>query len=181
MSRLITSLFIIYLGSSSQQAIAVDSVVVFNLINQRLSLMQDVALYKAVNHLPIEDIERERVVLASSVENARDQGLDSASVVDFFATQILVAKAIQYRYRADILSDNFAGLHSPVDLNSVIRPQLIRLGGEIVGHMKSYLGNHGAFIQDDRELFHSHMLVAYLTGKEKELIFQSLLKITLAE
>ena len=138
-------------------------------------------MYKAVNHLPIEDMEREKVVLENSIENAVNQGLDSESVVEFFATQILVAKAIQYRTRAEFLSDKMEQETSSIDLNSVIRPQLLRLGGEIVEQMKTHLEIHGSFMQDDRDLFYSHILVAYLTEKEKELIFQSILNIKLTE
>ena len=77
---------------------------IFSTINERLSYMEDVALFKAQNHLPIEDIQRESVVINKAKVSASEQGLDPEIVKDFFQAQISVAKAIQYRYRADLLS-----------------------------------------------------------------------------
>ncbi|WP_413723134.1 chorismate mutase [Sodalis sp. RH23] len=73
-------------------------------INQRLLVMKDVAGYKAEHHLPVEDLARERKVVASAQEDALAQGLDPQSVLPFIQAQMDVAKAIQYRYLADWLS-----------------------------------------------------------------------------
>ncbi|MGL4604890.1 MAG: chorismate mutase [Iodobacter sp.] len=74
------------------------------LLNQRLSYMKDVAGYKASHHLPIEDLQQETRVLADSSGLAEKSGLNGYSVQPFIQIQMDVAKAIQYRYRADWLS-----------------------------------------------------------------------------
>lgn len=74
------------------------------LVNERLSYMKDVAGYKAEQHLPIEDLTQEKKVLEQSLSEAESFGLNSETVKPFIVTQMNVAKAIQYRYRADWLS-----------------------------------------------------------------------------
>ncbi len=74
------------------------------LVNERLSYMKDVAGYKAEQHLPIEDLAQEKKVLDQSISEAESFGLNSETVKPFIVTQMNVAKAIQYRYRADWLS-----------------------------------------------------------------------------
>ncbi|MBN6524163.1 chorismate mutase [Acinetobacter pittii] len=74
------------------------------LVNERLSYMKDVAGYKAEQHLPIEDLTQEKKVLDQSLSEAESLGLNSETVKPFIVTQMNVAKAIQYRYRADWLS-----------------------------------------------------------------------------
>ncbi|MDN0121958.1 chorismate mutase [Yersinia aleksiciae] len=74
------------------------------LINARLSYMKDVAGYKAANHLPVEDLTQEEKVLDKSLAEAASLGLDAASIKPFMVAQINAAKAIQYRYRAEWLS-----------------------------------------------------------------------------
>nr|WP_269809096.1 gamma subclass chorismate mutase AroQ [Enterovibrio nigricans] len=92
----------------------------FSAINERLSYMEDVALFKANNHKPIEDIEREKIVINKASESAKDSGLNQQSVIGFFTAQISAAKAIQYRYRADLLTEGSA--REPRDLTDEIRP-----------------------------------------------------------
>ncbi len=97
-----------------------DAEALFETINQRLSYMKDVGLYKAQNQLAIENVERERVVLNSAKTAAAEKGLDADAVAGFFTAQISAAKAIQYRYRADLLSQ--PSQRQPLDLNAEIRP-----------------------------------------------------------
>lgn len=93
----------VFMGFSSlAQAYQYDQTA--RLINERLSYMKDVAGYKAEQHLPIEDLTQEKKVLDQSVSEAESFGLNSETVKPFIVTQMNVAKAIQYRYRADWLS-----------------------------------------------------------------------------
>jgi chorismate mutase len=55
----------------------------FELINERLGYMEDVALYKARHQLPIEDPPREQKVVAAAQRQAASLELDAASVQDF--------------------------------------------------------------------------------------------------
>ncbi|MFV7444578.1 chorismate mutase [Acinetobacter pittii] len=88
--------------SSLAQAYQYDQTA--RLVNERLAYMKDVAGYKAEQHLPIEDLTQEKKVLDQSLSEADSFGLNSETVKPFIVTQMNVAKAIQYRYRADWLS-----------------------------------------------------------------------------
>lgn len=77
---------------------------VLNTIEERLEYMQDVALFKANNHLPVEDVDREKKVIKPALRTANAINLSAEGLEHFFTTQISVAKAIQYRYRAHWLS-----------------------------------------------------------------------------
>lgn len=88
------------------------------LVNERLSYMKDVAGYKAEQHLPIEDLTQEKKVLDQSLSEAESLGLNSETVKPFIVTQMNVAKAIQYRYRADWLSSPESNW-KPQDLSEV--------------------------------------------------------------
>jgi len=102
--------------SSLAQAYQYDQVA--HLMNERLSYMKDVAGYKAEQHLPIEDLVQEKKVLDQSLSEAESFGLSSETVKPFIVTQMNVAKAIQYRYRADWLSSPETNW-KPQDLSEV--------------------------------------------------------------
>lgn len=89
---------------TSFPALADGGAAIGELVNQRLSLMKDVAGYKAQQHLPIEDLAQEAKVLANAQAEAGRLGLEPASVRPFITAQMDAAKAIQYRYRADWLA-----------------------------------------------------------------------------
>jgi chorismate mutase len=67
-------------------------------LNTRFEVMKDVAGYKAANHLPVEDLPREKNVLLKAQDAARDVMLDPKSIDAFVQTQMAVSKNIQYRY-----------------------------------------------------------------------------------
>ncbi|HIH5645595.1 TPA: gamma subclass chorismate mutase AroQ, partial [Serratia marcescens] len=79
---------------TSFPALADGAAALGELVNQRLSLMKDVAGYKAQQHLPIEDLAQEAKVLASAQAEAGRLGLEPASVRPFIAAQMDAAKAI---------------------------------------------------------------------------------------
>ncbi|MDC5707640.1 chorismate mutase [Vibrio europaeus] len=149
----------------------------FSTINQRLSYMEDVALFKALNHKPIEDIEREKVVIQKASQSAQEQGLDKGSVAGFFEAQISAAKAIQYRYRADLLSQPTT--KSPRDLTTVVRPELIKLGKKINQDIADYLSKHGEISDSDLATFKASLDVRYLSDNDKEALFKALKDIRL--
>lgn len=93
-----------------------------DLLARRLALMPAVATYKRAHGLPIEDPDREAIVLHQAVDAAAAAGLDPASVRTAFAEQIALAKAVQQR----------AGAVEPMDLEGVLRPALSELGARIL-------------------------------------------------
>lgn len=147
----------------------------FSTINQRLSYMEDVALYKAIHHLPIEDVEREKVVLEKSKSKAASVGLDPQRIEGFFQAQIAVAKAIQYRHRADFLSTPRTRL--PRDLKKEVRPALIKLGGQLIQRMMGYIEEHGAIQPEDFDLFDKAITIRFVTPADKRLLFNALLQV----
>jgi chorismate mutase len=147
----------------------------FETINQRLDYMTDVALYKAQNQLAIENTKREVVVINSAKASAAKAGLDPARVERFFKAQISAAKAIQYRYRAELLTQPIERL--PLDLNAQIRPALIKLGNKIIEQMADYVKQQGGFKAEQRAVFLKIVNQDFLSKMDKDKLFEGLLRI----
>lgn len=64
-------------------------------IDDRLSLMVDVAIYKILNDIPVEDLAREAAVLNGAVAKARNAGLDEETAIRLVTAQMTAAKARQ--------------------------------------------------------------------------------------
>lgn len=144
----------------------------FQLIGERLSHMEDVALYKKTNNLAIEDLAREQLVIENAVAAAQAAGLNGDSVSGFFRNQIEVAKAIQYRSLANWISQPTA--RTAPDLISDIRPILTILGDRIVVELTEYLNEEHFIAEAERELFHRSINVANVSDSDKDLLFDSL-------
>ena len=150
-----------------------EAITAFQLINERLKHMEDVAIYKSVNGLPVEDLPREKIVIENAVLAAESQELLGDSIEGFFIAQINVAKAIQYRSLADWLS---SPISKPIpDLPNQIRPKLTELGDEIVKELALLLSLEGRIEESLRESFHLHMSVNKVSAAEVDLLFDSLL------
>ena len=152
---------------------------VFDLINERLSLMKSVALYKAQNGLAVEDKPRETVVIDQAKASAMAAGLDPDSVAAFYQLQIQAAKAIQFRYLAEWTFDPEAANQPAEPLDSHIRPALIQLGDQLVVAMKRFLEAKGCFRTDQLPLFLEAITVEHLTEEEKTKLFESMSMIDL--
>ncbi|WP_062266231.1 chorismate mutase [Endozoicomonas arenosclerae] len=148
---------------------------IFKLINERLSYMEDVALFKKQTGKPVEDIPRENVVVEKASLKARDEGLDPESVVGFFRAQIDAAKAIQYRYLADWLSRSVD--REPRDLNTVVRPALLKLGNEITIEISNYLKSGHQFTDSQWQDFLNQVNVSNLSEADKRRLFDKLREI----
>lgn len=168
------SLLIGFLISSNLNAQAAEDSLIelFSTIDERLSHMESVALYKQHNQLPVEDIAREEIVLAQAKQAAELAGLDSASIEEFFSAQINVAKAIQYRYRAELLS--LPGLPVAVDLDRTIRPAITELGNRIVELLASHLRGMGTIEATDIQQFNQAIRTRFVTESDRELLFTGL-------
>ncbi|MDA1073886.1 MAG: gamma subclass chorismate mutase AroQ [Proteobacteria bacterium] len=103
---------------------------VSKLVNQRLAYMSEVAAWKFNQNQPIEDLERERVVIERSIEEALQFGITVQSSERLFSLQIDAAKEIQrYWFK------RWKGSRPPeatLDLVTQIRPRLLDLGDAIV-------------------------------------------------
>lgn len=108
----------------------------FALIDKRLSLMKDVALYKWKNKIPIEDIKREKIVIKKAIIEGRVQGLCTDKVHKFFEIQITLAKTIQRKWHLKWSKEKRPSLIKIVDLKKEIRPEIIRLGKMLIKSLK---------------------------------------------
>jgi chorismate mutase-like protein len=115
----------------SAAAARADGAAITGLIAERLALMEQVAAYKYLNGVSVEDPEREAVVIAHATERAAEAGLDSEAMAAFFAAQIEAAKAIQRCWiaRWQVAPDT-APEEAP-DLALEIRPRLIEIGNAL--------------------------------------------------
>ncbi|MFP6807365.1 MAG: gamma subclass chorismate mutase AroQ [Pseudomonadales bacterium] len=103
------------------------------LVNERLTYMDDVAAYKWINKLPIEDLAREQLVLEQAILAGLSSGIRAATSRDFFSAQIDAAKEIQ-RYWFDQWSSNSAPSSAPSvapNLAKSVRPKLLQIGNAI--------------------------------------------------
>ena len=147
----------------------------FQAISERLSYMEDVGAYKAQNKIPVEDDEREKIVLSKAKELAAAHGLDHNSMERFFIAQISAAKAIQYRYRAELLTRVIPT--RPIDLQSDIRPELDRLDSDIVKLFATALQSRSAIAEERRERFMSTLKSRLLVDAEREALFDAMLEV----
>jgi len=99
------------------------------LLVARLELMRSVAAWKWLNALPIEDLEREQLVIQEAVLEGLSYRLEKNAVERFYRAQITAAKAIQ-QYWFETWRKGNAPLTAP-NLQSDIRPQLLALGRAI--------------------------------------------------
>ena len=153
---------------------------IFLLINERLAYMEDVAAYKLENAEPVENSDREALVIEKAKQSAMRGGLDPASIEPFFRMQISAAKAIQYRYLAERALTPDSARATPRDLNTQIRPELIRLGDAIVHSISDFLKAGHRFTDAHLSEFLNEVDVPYLHREEKVRLFQSLQKIKLS-
>jgi chorismate mutase len=171
---LVFSLLVIF---SLQTRAEVTSAELFSTINERLSYMEDVALFKAQKHLPIENIEREKTVLDKAKMSANIEGLDPDYIEDFFKAQIAVAKAIQFRYRADLLSE--PSIEKPRDLQKEVRPALLDLGDRIIKNIVDYVKTHGSIRPTLLSEFNTVISMKYVAASDKKLLFEALQRVKL--
>lgn len=103
--------------------------------------MKAVAAFKARHNLPVEDIDQEKKVMAGSVKLAETYGLDGESVRPFIQAQMNVAKAIQYRYRAQWLSDDTIPQEHSLEL---LRQEISDLNNAIFMSIATDLNAHAS-------------------------------------
>lgn len=171
----ICSVSSLLLCTSLQAADDNGSETLFALINERLSYMEQVALYKHQNNMAIEDLERERQVVDNSRLAAAQQGLDGNSVDSFFEAQIAVAKAIQYRHLADWMS--IPDESQPPDLNGHLRPILTDLGDRIIANLAILLRSGNSIGEQDRKAFYERITVQHVEEADKAQLFENLAKV----
>ena len=116
------------LASESELARLLD------LVNERLQLMKDIAAYKFVNNVDIENTQREEIVLKRVLVGAQENQLNPESVEAFFRLQIQLAKEVQKAWikHWEVNRGGASANLVAADLNAEIRPKLISLGDQII-------------------------------------------------
>ena len=140
-------------------------------MNQRMAVMKDVAGYKAAHHLPVEDLVREQKVLAEAQEEAAKAGVDPQSVAPFIQAQMDAAKAIQYRYLADWLSQPEPEW-KPADLADV-RKRISQYDKLILDTLSQQL-NAGGFSKEEHARMVSLLDAPHLSNADKQRLADSL-------
>lgn len=136
MPRLLAIFFLILLSApaGAEPAFAdpdADVRAVFQLMQDRLRLMRDVAAWKHARKAEVVVPQRERQVLEASVQQASELGIDAEAARRLFSLQIRLAVRVQESLMADW--DSGAPFPVPVrDLDGELRPQLDRLGADLL-------------------------------------------------
>ncbi len=148
-------------------------------ISERLQLMKPVAAWKMANNAPVEDLEREAVVLERSGEAASKAGLVGTTALPFFQAQMDAAKDIQECWIARWQGEEEPPVETP-DLVEEIRPQLLEIGARQLQDIRTAIAHEATFDftpkRDDSPLID----VECLSPEARDQIFQELAKIQLA-
>lgn len=112
--------------------IPADVQALLKLSAERLALGREVAQTKWNSHAAIEDLQRERQVLADAVAQAGKRGVPEALVRDFFLAQIEANKAVQWNLQREWTQQNAPAFARTADLAGDIRPHLDRLTPQII-------------------------------------------------
>ncbi|GEM74405.1 gamma subclass chorismate mutase AroQ [Vibrio sagamiensis] len=152
--------------------------IIFQIINERMSYMPDVAIYKANHGLPIEDLARESIVLEKAVATSEKYGLEQNSIKTLVKSLMSSAKVIQYRVRADALSQK-SQVSAPRELKTVVRPALIKLGDNLNNKLYQYLKSGRFFSDSQYDTFKKAVSNPYLEERDKKMIFDALTKVKL--
>ena len=153
--------------------------VLAKLLDQRLSYMKDVAAYKWVNSQPIEDLERERIILEKSLSKAGQYQLDMVSTRSFFELQIELAKGVQEFWFAEWQQNGFAA-DKFQDLNTEVRPALVLLGDDILQQINQMAlwERSAAEVAHMRHLFFQELRTKGVTLREKMCLFDAVIRIS---
>ncbi|QDX98129.1 chorismate mutase [Pectobacterium carotovorum subsp. carotovorum] len=146
---------------------------IYQLIQERMALMKDVAGYKARQHLPVEDLKQEERILSKAREQAVAVGLSPQSTQLFFTSLMNASKAIQYRYMADWLATP-ENDWAPLSLNDTVRPTLLTIDDQLLVSIKRYLTNGGHFAPQQEATFLSSINVEHLSQNDKRQIYAAL-------
>ncbi len=152
-----------------------------DLVNERLQLMKDVAAYKFVNNVEIENTQREEIVVKRALVGAQNNQLNPESVEAFFRLQIQLAKEVQKAWikRWEANRDSAPVDHVATDLNAEVRPRLISLGDQIIRQIPRALPelhNTKRFTSNLQEI-NQAVTNPYVSNSRKQQLLDTLMKI----
>lgn len=141
------------------------------LIDQRLELMKPVALFKYRNHVPVEDLEREAIVLDNATRASQEHGIDPKTSRLFFQVQMKAAKEIQAYWFTRFDQDRPRG--PTPDLLGHLRPRLITLGDRIIEAIAASESLNRSW----RDTFVEYVDVEGLSDETRAELFQALIRV----
>ena len=144
----------------------------YRLINQRLSLMEQVAAYKWINRQPIEVPVREAFVISKAVEDGLQYSITTDSSHAFFSAQIEAAKDIQQCWFGRWSKGQPP--EAAEDLVGIVRPKLILLGSDITSRLANKTHDGKLF----KRLFTQELPVDCLSEGALLKVFDALKKVT---
>jgi cyclohexadienyl dehydratase len=153
-------------------------VTLYQLVDQRLSHMKDVAAYKWHNQLPIEDPQREKLVIENAARVANEVGLEQQASRTFFLEQIAAAKAIQHSWFYEWQRTSASLPASPANLNDTIRPELIRLGNQIIRQIELILKSGGQ-LSEQSEILAEFLQTEKLDSASRQKLLHALARLKL--
>ena len=175
LALLLAGLFALPLSSFAADAGRAE---LFELVQQRLDVMEAVAAYKYRRELPVEAPQREQQILDAVAAQAAELGLDAATVANLFRQQMAAARIIQQAY----IRAWETGSESPpeeVDLGA-LRKRISSINARQLDTLKALLGNQK--IQQNqwpvfqKSVGHRHLDSVTLAG-----LFEALKSVRLSE
>jgi cyclohexadienyl dehydratase len=151
--------FLALWSSSPQAAPAFDDPAqyveqILELSGERRALMREVAAWKWRQQRPITDPERERELIERMREQAQVLGLSPGAVEDFFELQMRWAREQQALAFAE-WQDKQVAVPTPRDLSTQLRPELDRIGRELL--LNLYLGLPQFQAEDFRDRYEARL------------------------
>lgn len=160
--RVISALFVFLLFTSAPALGADKASALAELravIAERLAVMPDVARHKWNNELPVEDLEREEIVLERTIEKAVEAGVDDKLAGRFISHQMMASKQVQASLFVVWRAAGRGKFDGVPDLQQTLRPQIVSLTDRLIDALKAakpYLKNCG-FLRDLQELDRKHL------------------------
>ncbi|MCB1683163.1 MAG: transporter substrate-binding domain-containing protein [Pseudomonadales bacterium] len=161
---LAAGLFVWAVGVQAELSSTADRL--YQLVDARLALMEAVASHKWQAGDPIEDPAREARVVHAGVADGLRQGFVPATSAALFEAQIAAAKSIQSYWFARWQSGERP--RPADDLATIIRPELLRLGEQIM------VAAAQPGITHSRELFDAQVRSEGLSERDRASLFEAL-------
>lgn len=151
---------------------------IYRLIDERLELMESVALYKQAHQLPVEDLKREQLVIDQVVVEAKKLNLDPATTEAFFRVQMEAGKQVQRSWLSRWKQQPPDNQEVP-DLARTIRPKLDEINARMLHVLNASLPTLvESYLYDaHRQAFEQQVTVEQLTDPNRKAIFNTLLAV----
>jgi len=151
----------------------------FDLMNQRFSMMKSVAAYKWQHRLPPYAPKREQLVLKMATTAAVRQGLAAKPIRQFFQLQMNASVVIEQRWIRYWQRHGFPKNFLAPNLKTQIRPDLTHLGNQIVIQLKRALPvlRQSRYRRQLRRSIYRRITVRFVSKSTKYRLLQSLMNL----